>query len=219
MEGRLQGGPRPSQRPPVRLTVVAAAVLVAALAASALIGGNEVRHHVAQSVARDSKLTSAERRHAAGDRLGFDAAAFDAFRVQLRAARALRGRRPAGRQGAVHHPGRRRPRLCGVLLPACDPGRAGGSRLSLSVPMRMAALLGANALMLVAGLGMLPLLGIARSWRLLVFRCGPRLPVRHPARRDRLRAPRARARQFWLDRARGPGRSVARVLRVAAERH
>jgi hypothetical protein len=38
--------------------------------------------------------------------------------------------------------------------------------------MKMAALLGANALMLVAGLGMLPLLGIARSWRLLVFRCG-----------------------------------------------
>jgi hypothetical protein len=38
--------------------------------------------------------------------------------------------------------------------------------------MRMASLLGANALMLVAGLGMLPLLGIARSWRLLVFRCG-----------------------------------------------
>jgi hypothetical protein len=38
--------------------------------------------------------------------------------------------------------------------------------------MRMAALLGANALMLVAGLGMLPLLGVARSWRLLVFRCG-----------------------------------------------
>jgi hypothetical protein len=38
--------------------------------------------------------------------------------------------------------------------------------------MRMAALLGANALMLVAGLGMLPLLGIARSWRLLFFRCG-----------------------------------------------
>jgi hypothetical protein len=84
MEGRLQGGPRPSQRPPVRLTVVAAAVFVAALAASALISGNKVRQHVAQSVARDSKLTSAERKHAAGDRLGFDAAAFDAFRVQPR---------------------------------------------------------------------------------------------------------------------------------------
>jgi hypothetical protein len=38
--------------------------------------------------------------------------------------------------------------------------------------MRVTALLGANALMLIAGLGMLPLLGIARSWRLLVFRCG-----------------------------------------------
>ncbi len=38
--------------------------------------------------------------------------------------------------------------------------------------MRMVALICANALMLVAGLGMLPLLGVARSWRLLVFRCG-----------------------------------------------
>jgi len=36
----------------------------------------------------------------------------------------------------------------------------------------MTALLGANALMLVAGFGILPLLGIARSWRLLFFRCG-----------------------------------------------
>ena len=84
MEGRLQSDPRPSQRPPVRLTVVAAAVFVAALGASVLIGANEVRHHVAQSVARDSKLTPAERRHAAGDRLGFDAAPFDAFRATLR---------------------------------------------------------------------------------------------------------------------------------------
>jgi len=38
--------------------------------------------------------------------------------------------------------------------------------------MRMTALLGANALMLVAGFRILPLLGIARSWRLLFFRCG-----------------------------------------------
>jgi len=38
--------------------------------------------------------------------------------------------------------------------------------------MRIAALLGANALMLVAGLGLLPLLGIARSWRLLLLRSG-----------------------------------------------
>jgi hypothetical protein len=84
MEGRLQGDPRPSERPPVRLTVVAAAVFVAALAASVLVAGYEVRSHVTQSVARDSKLTPAERRHAAGDRLGFDAAPFDAFRAQLK---------------------------------------------------------------------------------------------------------------------------------------
>ena len=38
--------------------------------------------------------------------------------------------------------------------------------------MRVAGLLGANALMVAAGIGMLPLLGIARSWRQLLFRCG-----------------------------------------------
>jgi hypothetical protein len=38
--------------------------------------------------------------------------------------------------------------------------------------MRAAGLLGANLLMLVAGLGVLPLLGIARTWRELVFRSG-----------------------------------------------
>ena len=84
MEGRLQGDPRPLERPPVRLSFVAAAVVVAALAASALLSGNDVRRHLSQSVARDSKLTPSERRHAAGDRLGFDPAPFDAFRAQLR---------------------------------------------------------------------------------------------------------------------------------------
>jgi hypothetical protein len=38
--------------------------------------------------------------------------------------------------------------------------------------MRVAGLLGANALMLAAGFGVLPLLGIARSWRELVARSG-----------------------------------------------
>ncbi len=83
MEGRPQSDPRPSERPPVRLTFVAAAVLVAALAASALLAGNEVRGHVADAVARDSKLTSAERMHAAGDRLHLDPAPFDMFRAEL----------------------------------------------------------------------------------------------------------------------------------------
>ena len=84
MEGRLQGDPRPSERPPVRLSVVAAAVFVAAIAASAFVGAYEVRDHVSRSAARDSKLTPAERRHDAGDRLGLDAAAFDVFRSSLR---------------------------------------------------------------------------------------------------------------------------------------
>jgi len=43
----------------------------------------DVRRHVADSVARDSQLTPAERLHAAGDRLGFAAGPFDAFRATL----------------------------------------------------------------------------------------------------------------------------------------
>jgi hypothetical protein len=83
VEGRLQGDPRPSRRPPVRLTALAAAVFVAALAASALWGGYEVHGHVEPAVTRGSKLTPAERRHAAGDRLHLDPAPFDAFQAQL----------------------------------------------------------------------------------------------------------------------------------------
>jgi hypothetical protein len=83
MEGRVQGDPRPTQRPLVRLTVVVAAVFLAALAASALLSAYHVRGHVHDAVARDSKLTSAARLHAAGDRLGFDPAPFDAFRARL----------------------------------------------------------------------------------------------------------------------------------------
>jgi hypothetical protein len=83
MEGRVQGDPRPTQRPLVRLTVVVAAVFLAALAVSALLSAYHVRGHVHDAVARDSKLTSAARLHAAGDRLGFDPAPFDAFRARL----------------------------------------------------------------------------------------------------------------------------------------
>ena len=84
MEGRVQGDPRPTERPPVRLTVVAAAIFFAALAALALLSAYQVRGHVHDAVARDSKLTAAARLHAAGDRLGFDPAPFDAFRARLR---------------------------------------------------------------------------------------------------------------------------------------
>jgi hypothetical protein len=83
MEGRVQGDPRPTERPPVRLTVVVAAIFLTALVASALFSAYHVRGHVHDAVARDSKLTAAARLHAAGDRLGFDAAPFDAFRARL----------------------------------------------------------------------------------------------------------------------------------------
>ena len=84
MEGRVQSDPRPIQRPPVRLTVVLGAIFVAALAASALLSAYHVLGHVQDAVTRDSRLTAAQRRHAAGDRLGFDPAPFDAFRRGLR---------------------------------------------------------------------------------------------------------------------------------------
>jgi hypothetical protein len=57
---------------------------VAALLGSAVTSGRDVRLHVAGSVAQDSKLTPDERRHAAGNRLGFAAAPFDVFRATLR---------------------------------------------------------------------------------------------------------------------------------------
>ena len=99
MEGRVQGDQGPSERPPVRLTVVAAVVLVAALAASVLLNANEVRRHVGEAVARDSKLTAAERRHAAGDRLALDPAPFDAFRAELRPRERYAVDVPAGLKG------------------------------------------------------------------------------------------------------------------------
>ena len=85
MEGRVQGDSRSVRRPPVRLTFVAGAVLVAALAASALLSAYHVRGHVDHAISHDSKLTATERRHAAGDRLGFAAAPFDAFAATLHA--------------------------------------------------------------------------------------------------------------------------------------
>jgi hypothetical protein len=84
VEGRLQGDSRPTRRPPVRLTAVAAALLLAALAASVLLTANDVLPDVNESVSRDSKLTPAERLHAAGDRLGLKAAPFDRFRSRLK---------------------------------------------------------------------------------------------------------------------------------------
>lgn len=79
MEGWREGDPRAHQRPPVRLNLVAAIVVAAALIGSAVLGAVEVLPRVEDGIARDSKLTPAQRRHAAGNRLHLDPAPFDAF--------------------------------------------------------------------------------------------------------------------------------------------
>jgi hypothetical protein len=56
---------------------------VAALAGSAVIGAIEGLPRVEDGIARDSKLSPAEYRHAAGNRLGLAAAPFDGFRARL----------------------------------------------------------------------------------------------------------------------------------------
>jgi hypothetical protein len=48
-----------------------------------LVGAVEVLPRVERAITRDSKLTSLERRHAAGDRLHLDPEPFDAFLARL----------------------------------------------------------------------------------------------------------------------------------------
>jgi hypothetical protein len=84
VEGRLQGDSRPPRRAPVRLTVIAAALLLAAFVGSVVLSANNVLRDVEHSVTHDSKLTSDERRHAAGDRLGLRPQPFDRFAAQVR---------------------------------------------------------------------------------------------------------------------------------------
>jgi hypothetical protein len=50
-------------------------------------------------IAADSKLTPAERRHAAGDRLGLEPTPFDTFRRRLRRGTRYAVDVPAGRRG------------------------------------------------------------------------------------------------------------------------
>src|SRR5690242_3174986 len=99
-------------------------------------------------------------------------AAVRRVRREALGAQALRGRRPARRARAVHHARRGRPRIRGVLFPARDPGAARAGRLPLPLRVGVAGLLGANALMFCTGLGLLPWLGVARSWRELASRSG-----------------------------------------------
>jgi hypothetical protein len=98
VEGRLQGDPRAPRRAPVRLSVVPATV-VAALLASAALGAVEVLPRVEDRIEHDSKLTAAERRHAAGDRLKLDRAPFEAFRRTLRSRERYAVDVPPGEKG------------------------------------------------------------------------------------------------------------------------
>ena len=82
MAGRVQGDPSPARRPPVRLKIVPAA-LVVGLVASAIVGAVEVLPRVEDGIARDAKLTPSERARAAGDRLRLDPRPFDVFRGTL----------------------------------------------------------------------------------------------------------------------------------------
>jgi hypothetical protein len=82
--GRVQGDPGAGRRPPVRLKVVAATLVVAGVAASAIIGAVEVLPRVEDGIAKDASLTASQRSHAAGDRLRLDPRPFDAFRRTLR---------------------------------------------------------------------------------------------------------------------------------------
>jgi hypothetical protein len=84
VEGRLQGDPRPPRRASVRLSVVATAAVAGAFAVSAVLEAKDVLPRVEDGIARDSKLTAVERRHAAGDRLLLRPGPFDAFRATLR---------------------------------------------------------------------------------------------------------------------------------------
>jgi heme exporter protein D len=124
--GRLQGHPRAPGRSPVRLRIVAAAVLGAALVASAVIAATEVLPDVQDSIARNSKLTAAQRRHAAGDRIGLRPAPFDAFRARLRPRERFSVDVPPGGRGQFATRGDVvRAYSAFYFLPAIEVGRAG----------------------------------------------------------------------------------------------
>jgi hypothetical protein len=105
VEGRVQGDSRPPRRSPVRLSIARGAAVATAvalfgtLAASAVLGAVEVLPQVEDAIAYGSRLTAAERRHAAGDRLHLDPAPFDAFLARLHPRQRYAVDVPAGAKG------------------------------------------------------------------------------------------------------------------------
>jgi hypothetical protein len=87
----MKAGERPASRQSassgrvrIRLTSNAAGLFLLALGLSGAIGGLTVVLRAEDHIARDSKLTTSQRRHAATHSLGFDEEQFDAFRAELR---------------------------------------------------------------------------------------------------------------------------------------
>jgi hypothetical protein len=97
--GRVQGHPGAGRRAPIRLKRLAAAIVVAGLVASAIIGAIEVLPRVEDGIVRDASLTASERAHAAGDRLRLDPQPFDVFRRTLRPRERYAVDVPPGRHG------------------------------------------------------------------------------------------------------------------------
>jgi hypothetical protein len=64
-----------------------------------IVGAVEVLPRVERGIARDSKLTAAQRRHAAGDRLHLDPRPFDAFAARLSPRARYRVDVPPGERG------------------------------------------------------------------------------------------------------------------------
>lgn len=73
-----------SGRARIRLNSNAAGLFLLALGLSGAIGGLVVILRAEDRIAQHSKLTTVQRRHAAGNSLGLDSAQFDAFRARLR---------------------------------------------------------------------------------------------------------------------------------------
>ena len=172
---------------------------------------------MSRNVARDSKLTSAERRHAAGDRLGFDAGG-----RSTRSARSFAPREryavdvpPAPR--AVHHPRRGRPRLRAFyFLPAIQVRQAERVFRYGSGESRRPARRERAHVLRRAGHA-----SVARGRAVMArapLTVRPRVPVRARPHGDPRRAPRARARELRLACARARHVCFGRVGCLAPER-
>lgn len=90
-----------------------------------VVGAVFVLPRVERGITRDSKLTAAERRHAAGDRLHLDPAPFDTFRARLAPRRRYAVDVPVGERGPFITRGEVvRAYAAFSFLPAIQVGRA-----------------------------------------------------------------------------------------------